>query len=76
MSIYSDCFPLGLGTSRFPVSGPDDAAGLERSVKLAVQALNAGVNYVDVGHNYSAGMSPQVLREAFRQVKKDRKSVV
>lgn len=70
MSIYSDCFPLGLGTSRFPVSGPDDAAGLERSVRIAVQALNAGVSYVDVGHNYSAGMSPQILREAFRQVKK------
>lgn len=67
MSIFSGYFPLGLGTSRFPVSGPDDTAGMERSVKLAVEAINAGVDYVDVGHNYSAGMSPQILKEAFRQ---------
>lgn len=69
MSIYSSLFPLGLGTTRFPISGPDDEAGLERSVKLAVQALDAGVNFVDVGYNYSAGMAPQILREAFRQTK-------
>ncbi len=70
MSIYSGLFPLGLGTSRFPVNGPDDKEGLERSIKLAIHALDAGINYVDVGHNYSAGMSPQILKEAFRQTKR------
>lgn len=70
MSIYSGLFPLGLGTSRFPVSGPNDEIGLERSVKLVVRALESGVNYVDVGHNYSAGMAPQILREAFSQTEK------
>ena len=70
MSIYSGLFPLGLGTSRFPVSGPNDEAGLEQSVRLVVRALEAGVNYVDVGHNYSAGMAPQILREAFSQTKR------
>lgn len=67
MSIYSGLFPLGLGTSRFPVSGPEDAEGLERSVRIVQRALDAGINYVDVGYNYSAGMATQVLREAFRR---------
>lgn len=67
MSVYSEFFPLGLGTSRFPVAGPDDVAGLERSVQIALRALDAGINYVDVGYNYSAGMATKVLRETFRQ---------
>lgn len=67
MSVYSEFFPLGLGTSRFPVAGPDDAAGLERSIQIVLRALDAGINYVDVGYNYSAGMATQILREAFRQ---------
>ena len=25
------------------------------------------MDYVDVGHNYSAGMAPAILKEAFRQ---------
>lgn len=70
MSIYSNFFPLGLGTSRFPISGPDDHGGLERSVQIVSRALEAGINYVDVGYTYSAGMATQVLREAFRQTKR------
>lgn len=70
MSIFSAYFPLGLGTTRFPVSGPGDEAGLERSVQLVARALEAGVNYVDVGQHYAAGMAPQILREAFRRTKK------
>ena len=67
MSILDKCFPLGLGTSRFPVSGPDDAEGIEKSVKIVLQALNAGINYIDTGHNYSAGMASRILKEAFHQ---------
>lgn len=67
MSIFSRHFPLGLGTSRFPVSGPDDAEGMEKSIRLVHEALENGVTYIDVGYNYSAGTAPLVLKEAFRQ---------
>lgn len=70
MSVFSGFFPLGLGTSRLPVSGPNDAEGLERSVEIVLRALELGVDYVDVGHNYSAGMAPRVLKEAFRRTKR------
>lgn len=39
MSIFSNHFPLGLGTSRFPIAGPDDAKGIEQSIALVYQAL-------------------------------------
>lgn len=67
MSIFSKHFPLGLGTSRFPISGPNDAEGIEKSVNLVLEALESGVTYIDVGYNYSAGMAPLVLKEAFRR---------
>jgi len=67
MSVFSGFFPLGLGTSRFPVSGPDDVKGLETSIEIVLRALELGVDYIDVGHNYSAGMAPRILKEAFRQ---------
>lgn len=67
MSIFSKHFPLGLGTSRFPILGPDDTKGIEQSIELVCKALDSGISYVDVGYNYSAGMAPFVLKEAFRQ---------
>lgn len=67
MGIFRKHFPLGLGTSRFPVSGPDDIEGIEKSVKLVYEALECGITYVDVGYNYSAGMAPLILKEAFQQ---------
>ncbi len=67
MSIFSKHFPLGLGTSRFPISGPNDTKGIEKSVQLVCKALESGVTYIDVGYNYSAGMAPFVLKEAFQQ---------
>lgn len=67
MSIFGRHFPLGLGTSRFPISGPNDSAGIEKSIKLVHEALEGGVTYVDVGYNYSAGMAPFVLKQAFQQ---------
>lgn len=70
MSVYSNLFPMGLGTGRLPVSGPDDREGLEKSVQIVLRALEAGVNYVDVGHTYAAGMATRALQEAFRQTKR------
>ena len=42
MGILKRHFPFGLGTSRFPISGPGDAKGIEASVKLVLRALEAG----------------------------------
>lgn len=67
MSIFSKHFPLGLGTSRLPVSGPDDTEGIDKSIKLVQEALECGITYIDVGYNYSAGMAPLVLKEVFQQ---------
>ena len=67
MSIFSNHFPLGLGTSRFPIAGPDDTKGIEQSIALVYQALESGITYVDVGYNYSACMALFVLKEAFQQ---------
>jgi predicted aldo/keto reductase-like oxidoreductase len=70
MTVFDDYFPLGLGTSRFPVSGPNDTTGIEKSIELARYALDCGVNYIDTSYTYSAGMAQAILREAFVGVKK------
>lgn len=67
MSIFDKHFPLGLGTSRFPISGPNDAKGIEKSIRLVCRALESGITYIDIGYIYSAGMAPIVLKEAFQQ---------
>ena len=46
MSIFSRHFPLGLGTSRFPISGPDDTEGIEKSIKLVSEALESGITKI------------------------------
>lgn len=68
-TIYDGIFPMGLGTNRFPVKGPDDEEGIEKSVSLVVAALEAGVSYVDVFKNYSRTMAPEILRRAFLRTK-------
>jgi predicted aldo/keto reductase-like oxidoreductase len=70
MTIYDNYFPLGLGTSRFPISGPNDIAGIDKSIELVRHALERGANYVDTSYTYSAGMAQTVLKEAFGQTKK------
>ena len=70
MGVFEKYFPLGLGTGRFPISGPDDTGGIEKSAKLALKALNMGVNYIDTSYAYSAGMSNTALKLAFTQFKK------
>jgi predicted aldo/keto reductase-like oxidoreductase len=70
MGIFDGYFPLGLGTSRFPILGPDDTAGIEKSVDLVCHALDCGVNYIDTSYNYSAGMAQTVLKRAFARTQK------
>ena len=67
MNCFQNSFPIGLGTARFPIQGPDDRQGLETSVRLVLRALERGVRYVDLGYTYSSGMAMAALREAFRQ---------
>lgn len=68
-SIYDLLFPLGIGTNRFPVSGGSDLPAIEKAADLMVQALEAGVSYVDVAATYSKGVAAEVCRLAFQQTK-------
>jgi len=68
--VFKKQFPLGLGTTRFPVNGPKDIAGFEQSVQIVLRALEAGIDYIDIGHTYSDGMSLKVLREAFSRTQR------
>ena len=70
MGIYKKHFPLGLGTTRFPVLGPKDTSGIEKSIELVSRALERGITYADVGFHYSAGMAPMILKEAFQKTGK------
>jgi predicted aldo/keto reductase-like oxidoreductase len=70
LGVFDGYFPLGLGTSRFPISGPNDRAGIDKSIALVRRALDAGINYIDTAYTYSAGMAQTVLKEAFAQTDK------
>ena len=69
MTIFDNYFPLGLGTSRFPVTGSKDTAGIEKSVQLVLNALDSGINYIDTALQYSSGAAPDILKMAFAQTK-------
>lgn len=66
MGVYEKHFPIGLGTSRFHISGPEDTKGIDQSIKIVMHALDCGVNYIDTSYTYSAGMAQTVLREALK----------
>ena len=70
MSVFSKHFPMGIGTTRFPVTGPNDTAGIDKSIQIVLNALEKGIDYIDVAHNYSAGMAPMILKEALGQTKR------
>ncbi|MDR0498325.1 MAG: aldo/keto reductase, partial [Holophagales bacterium] len=70
MTIFDGYFPLGLGASRFAINDPKDEPAIERAAELVCKALDAGMDYIDVGYNYSAGAAQSVLGLAFRQTKK------
>ena len=70
MGVYEKYFPLGLGTSRFKISGPNDTKGIDNAIELVTYALDRGINYVDTSYTYSAGMAQAALKEAFKHTKK------
>lgn len=70
MTVFDKYFPIGLGTARFPINGPNDEAGIEKSVRLVLKALDLGINYIDTSHIYSGGMAQTVLKQAFAQTKR------
>ena len=54
----------------FQISGPKDVAGIDRAIQITAQALEKGVNYVDIADTYSSGQGMKVLREALCQTHK------
>ena len=72
MTIYDGLFPLGIGTNRFAVSGPDDQDGIDRAAQIVASALEAGASYIDVAQTYSRGTAMEVCRRAFAQTKASR----
>ena len=70
MTILDHYFPLGLGTSRFPIKGPDDTEGIEKAEKLILKAFDSGIDYIDTSYQYSAGMAHTALKSAFKRTKK------
>lgn len=60
-------FPIGLGTARLRVRGPEDTQGFEASVELVCHAIQSGVDYIDSSYTYAGGMAQPVLKEAFRR---------
>jgi hypothetical protein len=70
MGILNDYFPMGLGTSRFPIKNKSDTIGIEKSAQLILKALDAGVNYIDTSYVYSAGGAHAALKLAFAQTDK------
>lgn len=65
MSIYDGIFPLGVGTNRFAISGPEDLDGIAKAAELVRSALEAGASYLDVAQTYSKGTAMEVCRRAF-----------
>ena len=69
---FDNIFPIGLGTARFPFPSPETyEADFEKAVDLVTYALDRGVDYIDVGRDYSRGHAYPVLKEAFRRTDKD-----
>lgn len=60
-------FPIGLGTARFPVNGPKDTDGFEKSVELVCRAISDGVDYIDSSDTYAGGLAQSIIREAFKR---------
>lgn len=64
--------PIGLGAARFPFPSPETYQDdFNNAVDLVLYALDHGINYVDVGRDYSDGKAFSVLKEAFRRTDKE-----
>lgn len=69
MSMWNGLFPLGIGTNRFAVTGPEDRAGISRAARIVASAMEAGASYIDVAQTYSKGTAMEVCKQAFAQTK-------
>jgi len=70
INIFKNYFPLGLGTSRLPISNENDEAGIEKSTELILAALDKGVNYIDSSHIYAHNAAHTALKRAFLRTSK------
>ena len=70
MGVLANYFTMGLGTARLPINSHNDTAGIEKSVRLILNTLEAGVNYIDTSYPYSAGGAHPALKLAFEQTNK------
>jgi predicted aldo/keto reductase-like oxidoreductase len=59
---------LGIGTTRFPVKTEAD---IENAVRLIIEAVNNGVNYIDTSHNYLGGKAEEIVGAALKRVDKE-----
>lgn len=65
---------LGFGTTRYKAEDLQDEAGIDRCSRLALYAIEKGINYFDVAPTYSYGYAEKILGNAFRRT--DRKIYV
>ncbi|KYZ76497.1 hypothetical protein AXX12_08675 [Anaerosporomusa subterranea] len=72
MTIFDNIFPLGIGTNRFKINGPNDSQGIEVAAAMVAAALDAGLSYIDIGYSYSRGMAETVCKLAFQRTKATR----
>jgi predicted aldo/keto reductase-like oxidoreductase len=63
---------LGLGTMRFKINEPN---GFENAVRIAVEAVNQGVNYIDTSFGYLGGQAEKAAGEAVRRTALNGKEV-
>jgi predicted aldo/keto reductase-like oxidoreductase len=63
---------LGLGTMRFKINEPD---GFENAVRVALEAVNHGVNYIDTSFGYLGGQAEKIAGETVRRAAKNGKEV-
>ncbi len=69
MTIFDNIFPLGIGTNRFKINGPDDGQGIESAAAMVAAAIDTGLSYIDVSYSYSRGMAETVCKLAFQHTK-------
>ncbi|MDR0409838.1 MAG: aldo/keto reductase [Spirochaetaceae bacterium] len=59
---------LGVGTMRFNL---EEADGFENAVKLTLEAVKRGVNYIDTSFGYLGGQAEKIAGEAVRRSGKE-----
>ncbi|MDR3357028.1 MAG: aldo/keto reductase [Spirochaetaceae bacterium] len=59
---------LGIGTTRFPAK---TGAGIENAVRLVLEAIDNGVNYIDTSHSYLGGRAEEIVGAALRRTGKE-----